>query len=99
MFEPIIIFIVKYWKAFAIPLALAGAYFYGYYRGTTKANLKLAEKQVEVLIKRQEETIKEQEKNSQIKNKILKIRTERPADDKRDSCLLSGDPYHTKCID
>lgn len=91
-------FIRKYWKVFLYPLLVLGVYYYGHHQGYSEANLKIAEKTIKIIEHNQEETTKENTKNTQIETKIRKARALNPNNDKRDSCLLSKDPFITDCL-
>lgn len=88
----------KYWKPLVGILLLAGIYFLGYTKGRNSVVLK-QEKQIRIeLQERYEDAERNRIRNEEVVERIDRNRKERPHDDVRDSCLLSGDPLTTRCI-
>ena len=78
----------------AVTLILAGMY----YKGYADCNRKHADAVNREINRRMEEYIKAREYTDKIKRSIESDRALRPIDDGRDSCILSGNPFKTKCV-
>lgn len=91
-------FLNKYRK----PLIIVGIVFflisYIYYRGYKNATLQQNNQVLKEVEQRNKETWKVIESTEKTVRKIKRHRQNKPLDDKRDSCILSNDPFKTKCI-
>ncbi len=98
MIALILLFLKSYWKWLVGPLALLLLLWKIYSMGYNKA---LDEQEIAAARERQnreELAQKETDKTDKIIEQIEKHRTRKPADDKRDSCLLSNDPFSVNCL-
>jgi len=92
----------KIWKpvliAVVIGTAIASSYWIGYSKGSTKCKLKVAQETIEELQRSEKEVEKLrgelQKRRDDIENSI----SNKPIDDARDSCILSGDPFSSNCL-
>lgn len=94
--------ISKYWKPLALLVLslglITGAYYKGYQKGKNKV-IQTVEHTVYVEVeKRHEAAEQERTRVEQIGERIAKDRRESPINDKRDSCLLSEDPFTERCL-
>lgn len=99
MSTAVFLILQRYWKpilgvTFALSLVL-GVYLKG--RSDAKAAyLKASLKATTAAMERYTSTVLH---NQAIKDKIADDRAKTPTNDKRDSCLLSNDPFTTPCVD
>ncbi len=91
-------FFLKYWKQFVLVGAIALVLFFVYNKGKKDCQLAAERKARTELEHRVDQVQKETDRTDRIQDKIALDRQQRPVDDDRDSCLLSNDPYKTKCI-
>jgi len=81
----------------AIVLIL-GAYGKGYYKGKHNCEAAVAQAVAEELVKRDAAVEAERAKIKKLQDQIRRSRQTDPINDKRDSCILSGNPYKDDCL-
>jgi len=88
----------KLWKPLLLITLAVSLFGVGYFKGKRNC-ANIVERKVFVEVeKRREEVQKEQVKTKKRQDEIRKSRDKNPANDKRDSCLLSNDPYGVDCL-
>lgn len=78
-------------------LVLAITFYSGYYVGGARVKAKAESHAYQEIVQRMKAEQKVEEKGKVLKKKVAKSRERAPIDDARDSCLLSGDPFSTRC--
>ena len=84
--------IKRYWPIFVVALLVLGVYT----KGRIDANRAHDAKELKAVADTAGELVKTMEHTHSIKEKIHNSRT--TPDDKRDSCLLSTDPFSSHCL-
>lgn len=94
----LIYILAKYWKPILITTVCIVLCTGAYVKGRTDTNKKWEHKINQEIANRLEKAQQERDRTDVVRRKIEEARKTRPVDDKRDSCLLSGDPYEAGCI-
>ena len=92
----------KLWKPLLIAALIGGAigtaYLVGYSRGSVKCELNIAKKTIDELYKSEREVEKLRGEFQKRRDDIENSLSNKPINDTRDSCLLSGDPFSSNCL-
>lgn len=95
-------YLKKYWLYLVLVLAVFGAWYFFktkyYNQGYDECKSQIQSEVLKEETKRDVEYIEIKEKNDTEKKKIFNNIKQKPIDDKRDSCLLSGRPFKTECL-
>lgn len=98
MLPIIFTFLKSYWKSIAIGsiilLVVGGAYV----KGRKDCAKQMDKEVIQELERRNDSVERERGKVEQVREKIRANRELTPVDDKRDSCILSGDPFKERCV-
>ena len=92
------VFLSRYWRVLVgaglVILVIGGSY----WKGRIDVLRKVEIKQHEEIQRRYKTFERTRERTEKKKEEIREDRKSTPSDDKRDSCLLSNDPYSTDCV-
>lgn len=88
----------NYWKQLALGVGVLALIFVIYNKGRKDCELATERATRKELVKRYTEAEEEATKNDRITYKIKEDLDKTPINDQRDSCLLSNDPFRTKCV-
>lgn len=91
-------FVGKHWKPFLVGGIILAGLAFAYYKGASECAEKHEKKVRKEIQERFEELLREEERLEAIKRSLEEDRTRTPLNDKRDSCILSNDPYETDCL-
>lgn len=98
MFAFILPILRRYWKHFAVTGIVLALVLGIYAKGRRDCSLQMERRVAEELERRQDAVQRERDSTERVRDRIRSDRESRPIDDQRDSCLLSGDPFRTKCV-
>ncbi len=92
-------FVLRYWKPLA-GLALAFVLIGGiYWKGRVDCARKINEATQKETVKRYEDEKRTRDEDLSHRHRVEQDRAANPADDRRDSCLLSNNPFEVDCLD
>lgn len=88
----------KYLKYIGIVLLVSILVFSVYRKGYKDHELKIEREINQKIQEDQEKVERERDRTNHLRDSIRKDREKNPSNDSRDSCILSNDPYHHRCI-
>ena len=95
---PFLLFLKAYWKPIAIVIGSLTMLVLAYSKGARDCRNKLDRAVAKEVIYRVEDTQETRGVIEKTQDTISENRQKNPKDDRRDSCILSNDPFSTDCL-